>query len=179
MGELVHFIFIIFNVNSEFVNPFEDDDYLLATNVLSSLVHHRESSPSMSYNRRSFENTPLLSNTRVYIRAPAWHCVQHNTHTPLESPPEFMYPTTLKPTDTNRMTYNAMARCLDEGVGNVTGALRDAGMWSSTLVIWYACASILLARQYSPAACLYFLSCATLPRSFFHSFFFSPSHPPA
>jgi len=60
----------------------------------------------------------------------------HNTHTPLESPPEFLYPTTLKPDDPNRQTYNAMARCLDEGVGNVTDALRSAGMWDSTLVIW-------------------------------------------
>lgn len=64
--------------------------------------------------------------------------LQHNTHTPLEVPPQYPYPPMFQPADENRNTYNGMARCLDEGVGNVTSVLKAAGLWNSTLVIWSA-----------------------------------------
>ena len=66
----------------------------------------------------------------------AWH----NTHTPLECPPEFMYPSL--PAYNNsfgaRMTYNCMARILDKGVGNVTQALKANGLWNDTLMLFSA-----------------------------------------
>ena len=66
----------------------------------------------------------------------AWH----NTHTPLECPPEFMYPSL--PAYNNsfkaRMTYNCMARILDEGVGNVTRTLKSNGLWNETLMFFSA-----------------------------------------
>ena len=60
----------------------------------------------------------------------------HNTHTPLEAPPEYFYPH--YPDYNNfstRMSYNAMARALDEGLGNVTDALQEEGLWNETLLV--------------------------------------------
>jgi leishmanolysin-like peptidase len=64
----------------------------------------------------------------------AWH----NTHTPLECPPEWMYPSlpAYNNSASSRMVYNCMARILDDGVGNVTAALRNAGLWDSTLLFF-------------------------------------------
>eukprot|EP00949_MAST-11_sp_MAST-11-sp1_P005247 g5247.t1 len=65
----------------------------------------------------------------------AWH----NTHTPNECPEEWRYPSRPSFNDSNpeRMTYNCMARILDDGVKNVTDALREAGMWEDSL-LWFA-----------------------------------------
>jgi arylsulfatase A-like enzyme len=64
----------------------------------------------------------------------------HNTHTPLEAPDEYLYPP--YPGYNNnfsaRMTYNAMSRALDDGMANVTNAIRNAGFWNSTLVVFSA-----------------------------------------
>jgi arylsulfatase B len=64
----------------------------------------------------------------------AWH----NTHTPLECPEEWMYPATYNNSDSARMTYNCMARILDDGIGNVTSALKAGGVWDKTLIIFAA-----------------------------------------
>ena len=34
------------------------------------------------------------------------------------------------------MTYNAMTRVMDEGIGNVTAALKARGMWDDTLFVF-------------------------------------------
>lgn len=66
----------------------------------------------------------------------AWH----NTHAPLECPSEWEYPAL--PAYNNsfgkRMTFNCMCQILDDGVGNVTAALRAGGLWSSTLMLFSA-----------------------------------------
>lgn len=70
----------------------------------------------------------------------AWH----NTHTPLECPPEWMYPPLGMHggldfnNNSQRMTYNCMSRILDDGVGNVTAALKAGGLWPSTLMLFSA-----------------------------------------
>ena len=72
---------------------------------------------------------------RLFLYLP-WH----NTHTPLEAPERFDYPA--YPAYNNsfapRMAYNAMARALDEGMGNVTAALKAAGLWEDTLLLFSA-----------------------------------------
>lgn len=55
----------------------------------------------------------------------------HDTHTPLEAPEKYSYP----PVGTNntfapRLTYNAMSRALDDGMKNVTDAVKATpGTW--------------------------------------------------
>ena len=64
----------------------------------------------------------------------AWH----NTHTPLECPEEWMFPPLASWHNNNsqRNTYNCMARVLDDGIGNVTKALRAAQLWDDTLMLF-------------------------------------------
>ena len=64
----------------------------------------------------------------------AWH----NTHTPLECPKEWMFPPLASWHNNNsqRNTYNCMARVLDDGIGNVTKALRAAQLWDETLMLF-------------------------------------------
>ena len=64
----------------------------------------------------------------------AWH----NTHTPLECPEEWMFPPLASWHNNNsqRNTYNCMARVLDDGIGNVTKALRAAQLWDETLMLF-------------------------------------------
>ena len=66
----------------------------------------------------------------------AWH----NTHTPLECPEEWSYPAL--PASNNsykpRMVYNCMSRILDDGIGNVTAALRRAGLWEDAQLFFAA-----------------------------------------
>ena len=59
----------------------------------------------------------------------------HDTHDPLEAPPQYNYPSLPAYNNSfgSRMTYNAMARAMDEGMGNVTSALVEAGLWDETL----------------------------------------------
>jgi len=61
----------------------------------------------------------------------------HNTHAPIEAPRRFLdlYPHLAN--DTKRQTFSAMVSVVDEGVANVTRALKSrAGMWERTLLIW-------------------------------------------
>ena len=70
----------------------------------------------------------------------AWH----NTHTPLQCPPEWMYPPLGMHggvdynNNSERMTYNCMSRILDDGIGNVTQALQKGGLWDSTIMLFAA-----------------------------------------
>ena len=66
------------------------------------------------------------ANDKLFIYL-AWH----NTHTPLECPEEWMFPPLAAWHNNNsqRNTYNCMARVLDDGIGNVTKALRTAQLW--------------------------------------------------
>eukprot|EP01047_Picozoa_sp_COSAG01_P079983 COSAG01_NODE_15377_length_1345_cov_1.402087_1_plen_368_part_10 len=66
----------------------------------------------------------------------AWH----STHVPLQCPPEWMYPPlpANNNSDPNRMTYNCMVRIQDDGIGNLTAALKAGGLWEGALVMWAA-----------------------------------------
>eukprot|EP01051_Picozoa_sp_SAG22_P014558 SAG22_NODE_1784_length_3588_cov_27.751791_2_plen_274_part_00 len=66
----------------------------------------------------------------------AWH----STHVPLQCPPEWMYPPlpANNNSDPNRMTYNCMVRIQDDGIGNLTAALKVGGLWEGALVMWAA-----------------------------------------
>jgi hypothetical protein len=63
--------------------------------------------------------------------------------TPLECPEEWMYPPlpSYHNNNSERNTYNCMARVLDDGIGNVTKALKAAGpngLWDETLMLFSA-----------------------------------------
>ena len=63
----------------------------------------------------------------------------HNTHAPIEAPTRFVELYKDKPwyaSDVKRATFAAMVSVVDEGVLNVTTALRDEGLWANTLFIW-------------------------------------------
>ncbi len=60
-------------------------------------------------------------------------------HSPDQVPASYTAPYNATiPTDAKRRTYAGMLSALDEGVGNVTAALRQAGLLDSTLIIFTA-----------------------------------------
>ena len=61
----------------------------------------------------------------------AWHAV----HDPLEVGAEYTKPFEGKIEDTSRRVLAGMISNLDEGVANVTRALKQKGMWENTLWI--------------------------------------------
>ena len=54
----------------------------------------------------------------------------------LQAPPEYVARVPPSVTNANRRTFGGMIAALDEAVGNVTDALRRAGLWDDTLLIW-------------------------------------------
>ena len=62
----------------------------------------------------------------------AWHLV----HSPLEAPAHYFDPKCAD--NSQRQLYHAMATAMDEGVGNVSKALKSAGMFDTTLMIFSA-----------------------------------------
>lgn len=61
----------------------------------------------------------------------AWHAV----HDPLEVEPKYTAPYEDKIEDTSRRVLAGMISNLDDGVANITSALKESGMWSNTLWI--------------------------------------------
>ena len=59
----------------------------------------------------------------------------HDVHEPYEAEDRFIDPSI---TDKGRQTMAAMVSCVSEGTGNVSRALRQAGMWETTLFLWSA-----------------------------------------
>ena len=57
----------------------------------------------------------------------------HDVHEPYEALDIFRDPAL---TDPGRQTMQAMVGCVSEGTGNVSRALKKAGMWDSTLFLW-------------------------------------------
>ncbi|KAF0296121.1 Arylsulfatase I [Amphibalanus amphitrite] len=58
-----------------------------------------------------------------------------NVHTPLEAPAEYeeLYPATM---NADRRTYSAMVTALDDSVGRVVQALKDAGLYSNSVILF-------------------------------------------
>jgi arylsulfatase A-like enzyme len=59
-------------------------------------------------------------------------------HSPDQVPQSYIDPYNATISDPKRRTFAGMLSCLDEGVGNVTDALREAGLEDNTLVIFVA-----------------------------------------
>jgi arylsulfatase B len=60
-----------------------------------------------------------------------------NVHWPLEAPQEYVDMFSKLPNiSTERMHVCAMAKVMDDGIGNVTAALKRAGIFDNTLVIF-------------------------------------------
>lgn len=59
----------------------------------------------------------------------------HCTHEPYQAEARFNDPTC---PDKGRQKMQAMVSCVSEGTGNVSRALKRAGMWSNTLFLWAA-----------------------------------------
>jgi arylsulfatase A-like enzyme len=57
----------------------------------------------------------------------------HDVHEPYQAESRFRDPAL---NDTGRQTMQAMVACVSEGTGNVTRALKKAGMWDTTLFLW-------------------------------------------
>jgi hypothetical protein len=57
----------------------------------------------------------------------------HDVHSPYEALDSYRDPAI---TDSGRQTMQAMVSCVSEGTGNVTRALKRAGMWDTTLFLW-------------------------------------------
>jgi len=85
------------------------------------------------YARRavSIINAHPTNGTPLFMYIP-WHVV----HTPLQAPASYFYPNMFNNSDPNRHTMNGMLSILDEGVANVTAALKQRGLWANTLLVF-------------------------------------------
>ena len=79
----------------------------------------------------------LRGHAARYGARPAFlYLALHNTHAPLQALPQFeaLYANiSFAP----RRSYYAMMSTVDDTVRNVTAALKEAGLWNSSLVIWH------------------------------------------
>ena len=110
--------------------------YLYAHKAVGVISNYSSSTvTAATRSSSSSSSTPHAPHTHqglfMYL---AWH----NTHTPLECPEEWMYPPLYNDSTGSRMTYNCMSRILDDGIGNVTAALTNAGLWDGTLMLFAA-----------------------------------------
>ena len=60
----------------------------------------------------------------------------HNTHGPIEAPPEWEALYSKRLSFPKQITFDAMVSVVDSTVGNVTAALKQAGLWENTLFVW-------------------------------------------
>ncbi|ESP03556.1 hypothetical protein LOTGIDRAFT_137302 [Lottia gigantea] len=56
-------------------------------------------------------------------------------HSPLQAPRRYIRPY-FHIQDKHRRKYAGMVSCLDEGIGNLTDALKEAGMWENTVFVF-------------------------------------------
>ena len=68
-----------------------------------------------------------------------WSCIVIGTHAPLEAPVRYRTPSYWKDEAVqSRQAFNAMVSALDDGVKNVTDALRTTGLWGNTVLLFSA-----------------------------------------
>ena len=61
----------------------------------------------------------------------AWQAV----HEPMQAPASYIEPFTSSIEDASRRVYAGMLSALDEGIGNITTALKAAGMYSRSVIV--------------------------------------------
>ena len=59
-----------------------------------------------------------------------------NTHAPFEVPKQYVNTSVAR--QENKQTYLGMGSCMDQGIGNITAALKARGLWDNTLVVFSA-----------------------------------------
>ncbi|XP_062508548.1 arylsulfatase B-like isoform X2 [Corticium candelabrum] len=57
-------------------------------------------------------------------------------HAPREVPQQYVTPYNNVIKDSERRTFAGMLACMDEGIGNLTEALKTKGMWNDTLIVF-------------------------------------------
>ena len=78
-------------------------------------------------NARSKNSAPKQKPLFVYL---AWQAV----HEPMDAPASYVAPYA-SILDDSRRTYAGMLSCLDEGIGNITSALKRSGMYANTVIV--------------------------------------------
>eukprot|EP00039_Didymoeca_costata_P030023 m.27570 g.27570 ORF g.27570 m.27570 type:complete len:537 (-) comp7908_c0_seq1:65-1675(-) len=56
-------------------------------------------------------------------------------HYPLQAPEEYLEKFSFIKDDNNRKTYHAMVNLLDDQLANITGTMKNLGMWNNTLMV--------------------------------------------
>jgi len=59
-----------------------------------------------------------------------------SVHSPLASPDSYVEPYKDSIPDEDRQVYAGMTTCMDEGIGNLTKALQDYGLWDNTVLVF-------------------------------------------
>lgn len=93
--------------------------------TFSGYLYAQEAVRVIEDHAANYSSRPLF----VYL---AWHLV----HSPLEAPSRFLDPSCSDNKD--RQLYHGMVTAMDEGIGNVTAALRRAAMYDNTLIVFSA-----------------------------------------
>ena len=98
-----------------------------------------DSSPNISGTYNAFRFTRRATDAIAAHNSTAGplflYVALQNTHAPIEADPSF---TALYPNETyaTRRTFSAMLSAVDSSVANITAALKAAGMWDSTILVW-------------------------------------------
>ena len=85
---------------------------------------------AFQYTQRSVRIIEAHNTSEPLFLYHAWQ----EAHTPNEVPPEFLAPKGRIDFPLRR-TYEAMVHTMDSGIGNITAALRQRQMWSTTLIV--------------------------------------------
>ncbi|KAH3765096.1 Arylsulfatase I [Pelomyxa schiedti] len=88
------------------------------------LLHFSEAVRIVKTHAETSKNTPL------FLFLPL-----QSVHAPLQVPSKYMslYQSMTSP---SRKVYAGMTTCMDEGIGNVTNALKEVGLWNNTVFIF-------------------------------------------
>ncbi|XP_033123969.1 arylsulfatase B-like [Anneissia japonica] len=102
---------------------------------------HRDFSPAIEYN--GTYSTHVFTDEAIDIinnqdeDTPFFMYLSYQApHSPLEVPERYKDPYRSIFNDEDRLIYAAMVSCLDEGIGNITAALKAKGIYDNTVIIF-------------------------------------------